>query len=507
MEQNVLSRPSLSYWVDSVPINPFPRLDHDLVVDVAVIGGGITGITTARLLRRDGHKVALLEARRVLNGTTGHTTAKVTAQHNLTYDSVIKMFGQEMATQYAAANNYAIQAIAGLAKEKSIDCDFSWQPAYVFAQDERNVDSLCAEAEAARKCGIAAAFVEHTPLPYPVRGALRFDNQAQFHPVAYLRVLLDEIVLDGVEVFEGTRVVDLEVEEGRVILQTAGGQRIVARDVVVATQYPVFDMRRMYFSKLYPSRSYIVAARTAEPFPEGMYINAEEPGRSLRSVNTAEGPMVLFIGDGHKTGQGGDFRAHYQNLAAFGRERFTIEDIRYRWSAQDYSTPDEVPYIGRLTPDCEHVFFATGFKKWGMTTGTFAARIIRDLIAHEENPWCAIFDPERKAHASPAKNFMKENLNVAKQLISGKLRRVGKDMDLKNGEGQAVEYNDKKAGAFRDDNGMLHVIDTTCTHMGCELSWNAAERSWDCPCHGSRFNYDGEVIEGPALKPLERFKV
>jgi Rieske Fe-S protein len=235
-----------------------------------------------------------------------------------------------------------------------------------------------------------------------------------------------------------------------------------------------------------------------------MYINAENPTRSLRNQNTPDGEIIIVGGEHHKTGQGEDTIKHYEALIDFANDIFTVEDIPYRWSTQDCMTLDDIPYVGRFTAKSPNLYIATGYGKWGMTNSTASAMILKDLIINGKSPWEEVYDPSRQTLAASAKNFLVENLNVAENFIAGKLSPLPKNVDIEPGQAKVVDANGQKAGAYRDEKGTLHIVDTTCTHMRCEVQWNSAERSWDCPCHGSRFDIDGKVIEGPALKPLEK---
>lgn len=244
-----------------------------------------------------------------------------------------------------------------------------------------------------------------------------------------------------------------------------------------------------------------------EKFPEGLFINAEDPTRSLRSQPFEKGELILVGGENHITAHGKNFKQHYINLKDFAINNFTIEKICYRWSTQDYNTLDGLPYIGRLTANTENIFVATGFKKWGMTNSIVSGIIIKDLITKGENPWAQIYDPRRFiSSANAGLSLVKQNIDVAKNLVKGKLAELPQDVKIQNGEGKVLEINGERIGAYRDQNGTLHRVDTTCTHMGCELHWNDAELSWDCPCHGSRFTYEGDIMEGPAHNPLKHLE-
>lgn len=501
-EQKNFIKPPQSYWIASTQSTDFPVLSEDITVDVAVIGGGIVGISTAYLLTKEGVSTAVIEANHILKGTTGHTTAKVTSQHGLIYDKVKKSIGEEIAKQYANANEDAIRLIEKITNELNIDCNFEPQSSYVYTEQDDYVQKVMDEVKTAAELGIKAEYVEKIPFDIQIKAAVRFDNQAQFHPRKYLLALVKEIIKNGGSIYEHSKAVDIE-ENGTYIITTNQGKKITANKVIIATHYPFYNKHGLYFARIYPERSYALAIKAKEKYPGGMYITAEDPGRSLRSIASDQGELIIVGGEHHKTGQGIDTVLHYEALVTFANDIFTVEDIPYRWSTQDCMTLDDLPYVGHYTSDTPNLYIATGYGKWGMTNSTASAVILRDLIVHGKSPYQDAYNPSLKTIAASAKEFVKENLNVAKELILGKVTTLSEDYDLKNGEANIINALGERTGAYRDEQGKLHLVNTTCTHMGCELQWNSAETSWDCPCHGSRFNYDGEVIEGPAIAPLD----
>jgi glycine/D-amino acid oxidase-like deaminating enzyme/nitrite reductase/ring-hydroxylating ferredoxin subunit len=505
MRESYFTTPPQPYWMASTEKTDYPKLEEDVEVDVAVIGGGITGITCAWLLKREGLKVAVIEADRIVQGTTGHTTAKITSQHGLIYSKIKKQMGMEVAKQYADANEAAIRMIGSIITEHKIDCDFSPQSAYVYTQRDGYVKKIEEEVKTAGELGIKATFIEKTDLPFPVKAAVRFDEQAQFHPRKYLLPLAKQIPGDGSHIFEQSRVVDID-NGSSYILKTSDRKTVRAEKVTIASHYPIYNKAGLYVSKIYPERSYVVAIKAKNPYPGGMYITAEEPGRSLRSQPFEDVELILVGGEHHKTGQGVDTIEHYINLADFAYENFDVEGIYYRWSTQDCMTVDGLPYAGHFASDTPNMYVATGYAKWGMTNSMAAATIIRNLIIGGESPWYDAYNPSRQTLAASLKTLVVENLNVAVNLVKGKLASVPGDVEIKEGEAIVIEIDGDKAGAYRDEKGTLHIVDTTCTHLGCELKWNSAEKSWDCPCHGSRFTYEGEIVEGPTVKPLKTGK-
>ena len=495
-----------SYWMASTPETQYPTLSEDLKVDVAIIGGGITGISCAYMLNKEGVKTAIIEADRIVQGTTGHTTAKITSQHGLIYSKIKNQMSEEFAQQYADANESAIRIIEKIAHEHQIKCDYLPQSSYIYTLQNDYIDKISDEAKVATSLGIKATFLEEMPLSFPIKGAVRFDNQAQFHPRKFLLGLAETYINNGGNIFEQSRVVDIEENEGAYVIMTNQGKKVTAKKLIIASHYPCYNKPGLYFTRIHEEMSYVVAIKAKENYPGGMYIAAEESGHSLRSQMSNQGELILVGGEQHKTGQGEDTAKNYEALIDFSNKTFTVEDIPYRWSTQDCMTLDGLPFVGHFTSKTPNMYIATGYGKWGMTNSIASSMILRDLIISGKSPWQDVYNPSRLTITASAKNFVVQNLNVADQLIEGKVLPVPKPTEIKSGKGGIIEATGERAGAYRDEQGTLHVVDTTCTHMGCEVNWNSAERSWDCPCHGSRFSHAGDIIEGPAVRPLEFHK-
>jgi Rieske Fe-S protein len=286
----------------------------------------------------------------------------------------------------------------------------------------------------------------------------------------------------------------------------SNGKTVLAPKVIIASHFPCYDGMGLYLTRLKPQRSYVVAASIKETFPEGMFINAEDPGRSLRVQQDGANQLVLVGGEGHKTAHGDCFDVHYDNLEKFAQSIFSVKEVLYKWSTQDYITLDKVPYVGNLTSKEENIYVATGFGEWGMTNGTAAARLLTDKVLGKTNPFEEVYNPSRPFTGTAYQKLFTENFDVAKELILGKLKSGDDEIHMKCGEGKIIELDGKKYGAYKDAKRNMHIVDITCTHVGCELKWNDAEKSWDCPCHGSRFTYDGEILEGPATHKLNHYK-
>ncbi|MCT4781612.1 MULTISPECIES: FAD-dependent oxidoreductase [Exiguobacterium] len=498
-----------SYWRDVAKDDPTTSVHEDISTEVAVVGAGIVGVVAALQLAEQGKQVALIEAARFGTGTTGYTTAKVSAQHGVIYAELIKTLGEEKARLYYDANIEALQFLSDQVESLGIDCDLERQHAYMYADSSGSAAKLLEkEDDAYAKLGINggdATDEVNSLLPYPVEKATVMRDQLQFHPVKYLQGLMKRFLELGGTFYEMTRVTGVEYGTPN-RLTTEAGHTVTAQDVVVATHYPFNDFKGLYFSKMEIERSYVVSAEIpSAQFPEGMFISVDSPSRSLRHVKLDNGQkMALFGGENHLSGHKKETFKCYENLGDFAHRHFGLESFTHHWSAQDLITLDKVPYIGRMTNDTPHVFVATGFSKWGMSQGIIAARVITDLIMQRTNRYEDLYDPSRsKWKLSDAARFVKTNADVAKELIKGKVKPAEKSLDeLGFDEGAIVDHDGEHVAAYRDVDGNVTLVGSACTHMGCTVNWNQAERSWDCPCHGSRFKPNGEVIEGPAVKNL-----
>ncbi|WP_010278295.1 FAD-dependent oxidoreductase [Paenibacillus senegalensis] len=497
---------SRSYWLDSTKQTEFPALDRDLSTDVTVIGGGITGILTAYLLAEEGFQVTLLEGSRLFHGTTGNTTAKLTAQHGLIYADLLDTFGLDQTRLYYEANLRAMQWAEQIINAKQIPCQLQKQDAYVYTQSEDKLSQMEKEMRAYEQLGIPGRLAESSPLPFPVKYALKMENQAQFHPLAFLSFFVSELADNKTQVYEHTRAFQIDKAEGDWLVRTESGNTVRSTHVIQCSHFPVFDEKGFYFARLYAERSYAVAAKIKQPYPGGMYINAESPTRSLRSLTIKGESFAIVGGENHKAGQDTGTLKRYAALEAFANEAFEVEQVAYRWSTQDVITLDKAPYIGRMTEDTPNLWVATGYRKWGMTNSIAAAHLLHKLVLGQADPYAEVVDPSRFKANPSIKNLIVQNADVAKQLISGKFDSEGADPEqLGLDEGSVCIWKGQRAGVYKDTQGKLHIVDTTCTHMGCEVHWNQSERTWDCPCHGSRFDIDGLVLEGPAVEPLKTF--
>ena len=473
-----------SIWEQTVRREDWPPLAGDIQVQAVVIGGGMAGILTAKELAGRGVHTVVLEAGRLGGGQTGRTTAKITAQHGMIYQGLILHFGKEKARQYALANQRAVERYRGMIEQAGVLCDFQTCPAYLYSR--LAAEPLEREEEACRRLGLSVGFTTQTTLPFPVKAALRMEGQALFHPLKFLHW-----AAEGLTVYEDTPVTAVRGDE---VLTPKG--KVRAEHIVFAAHYPFVNLPGFYFTRLHQERSYAVALKGTGEL-DGAYYGVDPGGLSLRPF----GSMVLLGGGGHRTG---DNRAggQYQTLEDSAERLWPNCQVAARWSAQDCITLDGVPYIGTFSPTRPRWYVATGFGKWGMTSSMVASELIADQICGKENALAPIFSPRRFSMLA-ARTMAKEGGQAARGLARAVFAQGEGSLDgLPPGHGGLVSWQGKKVGAYRDEEGQLYLVDPRCPHMGCQLEWNPEERSWDCPCHGSRFDYEGRLLDGPAQTGL-----
>lgn len=470
-----------SIWSQTIQISERESLREDKTADIVVIGAGITGLLTAYYLQREGKKVVVLEADRIASGQTKNTTAKITSQHGLIYDLLIKDYGKEKALLYAEANEMAIKEYEKLIKEKQIDCHFEKLMSYLYSTE--NSEKLKREAKAAASLGIKAYFTEENPLPFKTVGAVCFENQAQFHPLEFIKYLSENLTI-----YEKTRAIKVK---GHCIETNHG--KIMAKHIIFTTHYPFPNVPGFYFVRQHQERSYVLALSGVKKW-KGMYYSADDNGFSFRWFND----ILLFGGGAHRTGKM-DIDCGYSYLRKKAEEFYPECEEITCWSAQDCITHDELPFIGRFSIYKPYWHVATGLKKWGMTGSMIAAKLICDQVCGRISPYEAFFTPKRM-HLMHSYRKLAGDMGISvKGLVKGHLHLPLKQMDkLSVEQGRIVRIGFRRYGVYKDRQGNIHKISVKCPHLGCELVWNNEEKTWDCPCHGSRFGYDGELIDNPA---------
>lgn len=493
-----------SLWQELSPPANFPSLDEDITADVAVVGGGITGITTALQLSRAGRKVALIEAHEIGCGTTGGSTGNLYATVDEHLFRIKEKWDPQTVRTIVQSRQAGIETIRKLVDDYQIDCRLAPGDWHLYATPDASEDALDAvdlEYAAAREAGLDASMVDALPLPFKIASAVKIRNQAQIDPLAYVRGLARGIA-GTCQLFEHSPMTGIDAKAG--IVRTAHG-RIAADAIVLATHSP----KGVYMvqTAMQPAREYGLAARLRNggEYPEGIFWSADQPKHSIRSFDADGDRYLVVIGGKHQTGKLSDTAECHARLESFARGRFDVASIPFRWSAQHYRTGDMLPYIGRSAA-ARNVYIATGYASDGLVYGTLAASIIADAISGVDNPWRDAYKPTRFTPGKSARLFIRQNMEVTAEL-GRKIVGAGTEgwFDaVKPGEGRLLKTGGRKLAAYRDAQGKLTVVSGVCTHLHCDVHWNSAEKSWDCPCHGSRFSLDGSVIEGPAIAPLAR---
>jgi glycine/D-amino acid oxidase-like deaminating enzyme/nitrite reductase/ring-hydroxylating ferredoxin subunit len=493
-----------SYWMASTGTTSYPRLTDDIIVDVAIVGGGIAGISTAWELAHAGRSAVLLEADRIAAAISGFTTGRLSAAHPWTYAPLRDSLGARAAELYARSQQEAVDHVAATAAELGIDCDIERRPSHVYVETADRLDELKTEVEAARNAGLPASFVTETGLPYDVPGALRVEDQVQFHARRYLLGLAEDFVRRGGQVYERSRVVRLDEGRGGRAhrLVTSTGATVIARDVVVATLFPVIGCGLLTF-RLTPLRELVIAAPIPEDADLGsMFITREENTRSVRTAPYRDGQRLLLITGESFPPSTADVADRHRRLVDWTRGHFKITEVAYWWSAQDLDTTDKIPYVGQVA---DHLYTATGYARSGLSHGVMSGRLLAALLTGDEPPWTRLFAPRRTHPAREAAPIIRAGLANAKRFVGDRLRlRPGSAEEIKPGEGAVVRRDGRPCAVYRDDEGTAHVLSARCTHLGCLVAFNSTERVWECPCHGSRFGLDGTVLQGPATTPLPR---
>lgn len=493
---------SISVWKHKAEDTSFRPLQNNITVDVAIVGGGITGLTAAYILSAAGKKVAVLEARKIGEGSTGSSTGNLYCTigspglHNIK-----SKFNEEKIKEVVESRAAAVDFIEARINEFDIECDFKRVPWCLFTENTTGKSFVEKEQIAAEDAGLT--ITEDFAIPIKVFTGFVVDNQAQFNPLEYVKALSKKIKSENCSIYEMTRVDD--VTEGEICTVKTAGGTVTASQVVMATHSP----KGIYavHMNMGPYREYAVAVKLNSNYPAaGIWWDVMgQEHYSMRTYDTAKGKVLMVLGEMHKVGQKDNNHECYDNLEKFLRERFDVASVEFKWSAQQFKAADGIPYIG-LSSGNSKTYIATGFSADGLTYGTLASMIISDEILGNKNKWSKTYDASRITPLASAKEFIKENINVAFEFVKDRFTKNEADefAEVTTGQGKVMEVDGKKCGVFRDEKGKLHVVSAVCTHMGCINHWNEVEQSWDCPCHGSRFSIDGEVLEGPAYAPLNK---
>lgn len=499
-----------SYWQSSAHLPEFPSLTNDIDVDVVVVGAGLTGITAAYLLKREGVKVALLDRQHCAQADTGHTTAHLTYVTDERLHKLVKSFGRDAAKSFWEAGIAGIDQINEIIRREAIDAEFKWRPGYLHAcssePDKKEIELLHKDADLARELGFDAELL--SAVPGVNRLGIRFANQAKFHPFKYLGALLKTIPGDGSYVFENTEASQVE---NNPLTVHAGRFKIRCQYLFIATHTPLLGKTGVFKGTLFQSKlalytSYVLGATLPSGLmPEGLYWDTHDPYYYLRIDHYGNHDYAIFGGADCKTAQEHDPEENFVQLLERLKKIIPLAEVQQRWLGQVVETDDGLPFIGENE---KQQFIATGYCGNGFTLGTLAAGMVRDRFLGRKNPWFDLFRVDRKQFHAGTWRYLTENLDYPYYMLRDRLSRVeaGSVNDLKFGEGKIVRQDGRKVAAYRAADGKVTLLSPVCTHMKCIVRWNEVDKTWDCPCHGSRFKPEGEVFSGPAEAPLEKIE-
>lgn len=481
-----------SLWENTVILPQYKELNKNINVDVAIIGGGISGILTAYKLKQSGINAVIFEKDRICSKTTAYTTGKITLAHGLIYDELMRNFDMEKVREYAYLNKKAIDEYEEIIKKENIDCDYEKCNAYIYTTSDEN--KLIKEYNALLKCDIECEYISENLLPIRFKGAIKYKNQAKFNPFKFIKH-----ILSGIEIYENTLIE--EVKAKKKVLYTHKGNKIKANKIIFACSFPFLNIPGYYFLRMHQEMSYFLMLKNTK-YLKDIYLSADEKGYSFRSYKD----ILLFGGEKHRCGYNLDGKK-YVNLKNKIDSMYKDNIKVGKYASLDCMSIDKVPYIGLFSNSLKDIYVITGFNKWGMTSSMIASNIIKDMILKGYDYKDSIFSPSRFDTKGIKKSVLKEGpysiKNIALDLFDIPQKNLN---DIEAGCGDIVEYKNKKVGVYRDFDDQYHIVDVTCPHLKCELKWNKDERTWDCPCHGSRFDYMGNAIYSPSIYDLEYIK-
>ncbi len=490
-----------SYWKAETHPPALEPVSRSMETDILVIGGGITGVTTAYLLQQAGREVMLIEGKTLGAGVTSSTSGHLTPAFDSHYYQLIQDFDLNTARQIYQAMTAAIDTIEHITQQELLDCNFKRIPGYLYAEIENQLEELEKEFTASLDVGMNAQWADQLPLPFRTQKGIIYHHHAQFHVLRYLYGLAQKLVEKGARLYVQTRAVQVSEEEDKVRVSLENGHTLTARQVVMATHAPL-GLNPIQ-TEVAPYRSYVMAAKVKKLPEEGLYWDLYDPYHYTRRAQYKGQDVLIVGGCDHKTGQKTDTKQSYAALQQYINSRFGLEEVLFSWSGQVFEPVDGLPFIGK-SPFQKNTYIATGYSGDGLTWGTAAAHILTDLITAHDNPLVDIVSPNRMNVMASAKDFVKENINVAYHFVKDRLSVDADTLkDIAAGEGKIIRHQGKQMAVYCDEHGHYHALDPVCSHMKCIVQWNSAEKTWDCPCHGGRFSWTGENLDAP---PLHRLK-
>ncbi|MCR5146367.1 MAG: FAD-dependent oxidoreductase [Clostridia bacterium] len=503
-----------SLWIANCEETNYENLEKNIETEVCIIGGGIAGAVTAYLLGKNNVDVTVLEKDKICMGVTAKSTAKLTSQHGLIYKYLKDINGLEYAKKYLESNEEGIKLAEKIINEEKIECEYEKKDAYIFATSESELKKVKNEVEVLNEMDFDAEYVEKIDLPVEkCLGAIKFKNQAQFNSRKYVVNLFEKIINMGGKIYENSKVIDIKQEDNKYRITVENNNCIVtAKKVVICTHYPIKNFPGMYFSKMYQDKSYVIAVDTKQDEKEmidGMYIQSCDPVISFRTANYQDKKILIIAGSGHRTGEpNGKIDDYFKNLEDYVKKYYPKSELIFEWSTEDCVTLDKVPYIGEFSNLLPNIYVATGFKKWGMSTAHVAGKVICDMILGKENKYINIYKATR---LQPIKNIKEFGNMLKESTYSLLINRIKPAQDkfenIKPGSGGIVEIDGVKVGIYKREDGEIFAVKPYCKHLGCLVSWNNLEKTWDCPCHGSRYDYTGNIITEPTVKNLDKKEI
>ena len=487
-----------SYWIlETEKQHSYPKVEKEMDTNIAIIGAGLTGLSTAYYLSKVTNDVFVIEADEVCYGSSGRNTGKITMQHGLLYNELIERYDKEIASQYYHANEEALNSIEQIIHDHQIDCGFERCDAMLYTQDQSMVSMLQDEYQAYLDLHIPCTYVEHQEGPIPMEAGLKMHYQARFNPYAYGLALADIITQAGISIYEHSPVETMIEEDDDTYTLLVNGCKVHANRVIFASQFPFIDHAHLYFARMHCEQESVAALTSPNKLPTNMMVNIEKPSHSFNAFHQ----VLIAAGNSYKSGQTPE--VHDREFRSYLERTFHTESILYEWTNQDYVSFDKIPFIGKLDKHNEKVLFASGFSKWGNTTSNIAGKLLCSSILGLGYSYRMLYSPQRFSTIFSLP-FVKENLNVAYEFIKGKLKKGDTDYPQIQ-EGKHMQIDGHTYGVYRDEHEQLFIVDVTCPHMGCVCSFNDVDKTWDCPCHGSRFSYTGEIIKGPATHKLNAY--
>ena len=497
-----------SVWLNTFKYNKnFEKLNQDISCDICIIGAGIFGLTCAYYLAKQGFSIVLIDKDDIGTKTSGHTTAKITSQHGLIYKHLIDDYGLHFAKSYLYANQKAIDNIKEIIDTENISCDFNFENHCIYATNQKDLKKIQDEVNAVNSLDYNCEFVTKTGLPFDILGGICFKNQAQFHPYKYLCGLCNSI-LDKAKIFTHNTICDVKNNGSTYISYSENNYKIESKFVIMASHYPFINIPGFYFSKMYQSSSYLIGIETNKSLFSGMYLSASNPIFSFRTAKFKNKNFILIGGAEHKTGDSHDFSTTYGILENIAKKYYPDCKILFHWNTRDCITLDKIPYIGLFSSNLPNFYVGTGFNKWGMTSSNVASNIIVDMINGKKNPYSFVFDSLRVNPIKNSNEFKNIIVQSSKSLVFDKIKKSNLQLDnISPNSGGIIEVNGQKVGIYKSQDNKFFAVNPICTHLGCLLSWNDIDKTWDCPCHGSRFDYKGKSLYDPSFKDLEVFEI